>query len=144
MKAVSAASAASGIPEGVAVALPDVTKLTKASVIGQPKPRFNFLFLRSFYTLLKYSPSARRNTVLFALMFLVVVFPHLVRAEDLLASQKTDANDTFGHGSTVEWTLYIAEIIVSVVGYIKTRNPMVFGGMIIVLLITKAFYSLAG
>lgn len=87
----------------------------------------------------------RANLLLMTLAILVFALPHLVRAEDLLASQKGDAKDTFGHGSTVEWGLYIAEIILSIGAYIKVRNPMILvGGIPFLIVITRVFFSLAG
>jgi type IV conjugative transfer system pilin TraA len=129
--------------EGAAVALPE-EKIFQANNIGSLFSRFKFFSLSRFKHSLKNSPNAQRNLIFFALMLAVVIFPHIAGAEDLLKSQKADANDTFGHGSTVEWTLYIAEILVSVAGYIKSRNPMVFAGLIILMLITRAFFTLAG
>jgi type IV conjugative transfer system pilin TraA len=87
----------------------------------------------------------RANVLLMALVILVLALPHLVRAEDLLSSQKQDAKDTFGHGSTVEWGLYIAEIIISIITFIKTRNPALFvGGLAFLIVITRTFFALAG
>lgn len=87
----------------------------------------------------------RANVLLMALAILAFALPHLVRAEDLLSSQKQDAKDTFGHGSTVEWGLYIAEIIISIITFIKTRNPALFvGGLAFLIVITRTFFALAG
>ena len=87
----------------------------------------------------------RANVLLMALVILALALPHLVRAEDLLSSQKQDAKDTFGHGSTVEWGLYIAEIIISIITFIKTRNPAPFvGGLAFLIVITRTFFALAG
>ncbi len=87
----------------------------------------------------------RANVLLMALVILALALPHLVRAEDLLSSQKQDAKDTFGHGSTVEWGLYIAEIIISIITFIKTRNPALFvGGLAFLIVITRTFFALAG
>jgi type IV conjugative transfer system pilin TraA len=134
----------SGKPASVAVALPESGHDRSGNIITRIKNSFSSLSLSGLKSRLRHSPEAQRNLALFALMLAVVIFPHIAGAEDLLKSQKADANDTFGHGSTVEWVLYIAEIIVSVVGYIKTRNPMVFAGLVILILITRAFFSLAG
>ncbi|MCX0502145.1 type IV conjugative transfer system pilin TraA [Erwinia billingiae] len=134
----------SGKPASVAVALPESGPDRSGNIITRIKNSFSSFSLSPLKVSLRQSPAAQRNLALFALMLAVVIFPHIAGAEDLLKSQKADANDTFGHGSTVEWVLYIAEIIVSVVGYIKTRNPMVFAGLVILILITRAFFSLAG
>lgn len=87
----------------------------------------------------------RANVTLIALAMLFFALPHFAGATDLLASQKQDAKDTFGHGSTVEWGLYIGEVILSVAAYIKVRNPMILvGGIPFLIVITKVFFSLAG
>ena len=87
----------------------------------------------------------RANVTLVALAMLFFALPHFAGATDLLATQKQDAKDTFGHGSTVEWGLYIAEIILSVGAYIKVRNPMILvGGIPFLIVITRVFFSLAG
>jgi len=87
----------------------------------------------------------RTNIMLVCLAIVVFALPHLAGATDLLAAQKQDAKDTFGHGSTVEWGMYIAEVIISIGGYIKTRNPMLFvGGLAFLIVITRTFFALAG
>ncbi|KAF6653110.1 conjugal transfer protein TraA [Enterobacteriaceae bacterium EKM102V] len=87
----------------------------------------------------------RTNVMLACLAIAVFTLPHFAGATDLLATQKQDAKDTFGHGSTVEWGLYIAEIILSVGAYIKVRNPMILvGGIPFLIVITRVFFSLAG
>lgn len=134
----------SGKPVNVAVALPDSGLDRSGNIIIRFKKSLGSFSLSGLKNSVRQSPSANYNLALFTLMLAVVFFPHIANAEDLLKSQKADANDTFGHGSTVEWVLYIAEIIVSVVGYIKTRNPMVFAGLVILILITRAFFTLAG
>lgn len=129
--------------EGAAVALP-VENKNQANNIGSLFSRIKLLSLPRFKHSLKNSPGAQRNLIYFALMLTVVVFPHFAGAEDLLKTQKADTTDTFGHGSTVEYMLYVGEIIISIVGFIKSRNPMVFTGMIMVLLATRALFALAG
>jgi type IV conjugative transfer system pilin TraA len=102
---------------------------------------FSGLFLRFFRAIYRH----RANVILIALAVLFFALPHLGYAEDLLVSQKQDAKDTFGHGSTVEWGLYIAEILISGGLYMKTRNPMLFiGGLGFLIVVTRAFFALAG
>lgn len=87
----------------------------------------------------------RANLILIVLAVLFFALPHLGYAEDLLVNQKQDAKDTFGHGSTVEWGLYIAEILLSAGLYMKTRNPMLFiGGLGFLIIVTRSFFALAG
>ncbi|RKT89517.1 type IV conjugative transfer system pilin TraA [Rahnella aquatilis] len=132
----------SGMPEGVAVALPEGGNNLQKGVIGNLPFYFSAFYSHRIKPVISQSPAARRNLIFFALALGVVISPHLGHATDLMATQKADANDTFGHGSTVEWVLYVAEIIVSVTGFIKTRNPMVFAGLIMLILITRAFFAL--
>ncbi|PIJ49693.1 conjugal transfer protein [Erwinia sp. OLMDLW33] len=128
---------------GSAVAMPE-EKQIQAGNIGSFLSRFKLFSFSRIKNSLKNSPAAQRNLIYFALMLTVVVFPHFAGATDLLKTQKDDTTDTFGHGSTVEYMLYVAEIVVSVVAFIKSRNPMVFTGMIVVLLATRALFQLAG
>ncbi|MGC0982800.1 protein TraE [Pantoea agglomerans] len=80
-----------------------------------------------------------------AIYVLNTIIPFSDVPECPVAAQKQDAKDTFGHGSTVEWGFYIGEIIISIGGYIKTRNPMLFvGGLAFLIVITRTFFALAG
>ncbi len=65
--------------------------------------------------------------ILSGVMLLLSAFPQISFAEELLKGQKTDINDTFGHGGTVEWILYVGEFLSCMLLYVKTRNPMVLG-----------------
>ena len=141
MKAVLTDSA---MAEGVAVALPEEGNKHQGGVIGHVKYLFNSFSLTRIKSVIKHSPAAKRQAVFLTLALAAIIFPHFVRAEDLLASQKANANDTFGHGSTVEWYLYVGEILVSVFAYIKARNPMVFGGLLIVMLATRSLFAIIG
>ena len=102
-------------------------------------------FLRQCVRLRRGIYRHRANLILIALAVLFFALPHLGYAEDLLVSQKQDAKDTFGHGSTVEWGLYIAEILISGGLYMKTRNPMLFiGGLGFLIVVKRAFFALDG
>jgi len=119
--------------QGAAGACPALSEAAPQGHIGITRRAFSLLSRH------------RANVLLMALVILVLALPHLVRAEDLLSSQKQDAKDTFGHGSTVEWGLYIAEIIISIITFIKTRNPALFvGGLAFLIVITRTFFALAG
>lgn len=108
---------------------------------GTEAQGFTGIARRAFTLLHRY----RANVLLVCLAIAAFALPHLAGATDLLASQKQDAKDTFGHGSTVEWGLYIGEVILSVAAYIKVRNPMILvGGIPFLIVITKVFFSLAG
>lgn len=121
------------LAEGAAEACPAFRTAALSGFIGT--------LYRSFSLLYRH----RVNVLLIALAVLFFALPHLVRAEDILASQKQDAKDSFGHGSTVEWGLYIAEVIISIGAYIKTRNPMLFvGGLGFLIVVTRTLFALAG
>ncbi|ADU72366.1 type IV conjugative transfer system pilin TraA [Pantoea sp. At-9b] len=121
------------LAEGAAEACPSRRARVPSGIIG--------IVLRAFSVIRRH----RVNVLLIALAVLCFALPHLVRAEDLLSSQKQDAKDTFGHGSTIEWGLYIAEVIISIGAYIKTRNPMLFvGGLGFLIVVTRVLFSLAG
>lgn len=121
------------LAEGAAEACPAFRTAAPSGFIGT--------LYRSFSLLYRH----RVNVLLIVLAVLCFALPHLVRAEDLLSGQKQDAKDTFGHGSTVEWGLYVAEVIISVGAYMKTRNPMIFvGGLAFLIVITRTFFALAG
>ncbi|MDF7662717.1 type IV conjugative transfer system pilin TraA [Erwiniaceae bacterium L1_54_6] len=130
------------LAEGAAEACPSRHAAVPSGVIGTVLRAFSVLRRhRSFHHLYRH----RVNVLLIALAVLFFALPHLVRAEDLLSSQKQDAKDTFGHGSTIEWGLYIAEVIISIGAYIKTRNPMLFvGGLGFLIVVTRVLFSLAG
>ncbi|QKJ89312.1 conjugal transfer protein TraA (plasmid) [Paramixta manurensis] len=130
MKVVTAMPLRSG---GAAEACPEAGEGAQTSFIGASRRILSFISRH------------RTNLLLITLTILCFALPHLVHAEDLLANQKQDAKDTFGHGSTVEWGLYMAEIILSVGAYMKTRNPMLFiGGLAFLIVITRTFFALAG
>lgn len=141
MKAVPTNSA---MAEGVAVALPEGRDNRQGGVIGPISYLFNYFSSSRLISAISRSPTAKRQLLFASLLLAAIIFPHLASAEDLLASQKANANDTFGHGSTVEWYLYVGEILVSVFGYIKSRNPMVFGGLLVVMLATRSLFAIIG
>lgn len=63
---------------------------------------------------------------------------------DLLSSQQQTVQNTFGHGSTLEKWFYFAEIIISLFAYFRVRTPMVFMGLIIVIIFTRIGFGIAG
>lgn len=132
---------ASGKTESVAVALSDVYH----KPLSGKYPSIQQILKGVTHTVCKKVYRHRANVILVALAMLFFALPHFAGATDLLATQKQDAKDTFGHGSTVEWGLYIGEIILSVAAYIKVRNPMILvGGIPFLIVITRVFFSLAG
>lgn len=130
--------------EGAAVALPEENK-TQANYNSSRSSVFKKISNSRFIHSLKTSRKTQGEFIFLALLMVIIgMSPHLAGAEDLLKTQKADTTDTFGHGSTVEYMLYVGEIIISIVGFIKSRNPMVFTGMIMVLLATRGLFALAG
>jgi hypothetical protein len=63
-------------------------------------------------------------------------------ADDPLAlSIKPGITALFGTGSTVSYGIYIGEIILGAVAYIKSKNPMVLVGVPILVLFTHGMFS---
>jgi len=62
---------------------------------------------------------------------------------DLLASQNTTVNSTFGSGSSIIKWFYLAEIIIAIFTYIKVRSPMVFLGLVVVIIFTRIGFAIA-
>lgn len=81
-----------------------------------------------------------------ALLALMAVAPAVANAAgtDLLASGKDDVVSTFGADSLVMMCVIIAEIIVSIGMYIKTKNLMVLMGLAVVIIFTTVGFSFVG
>lgn len=121
------------LAEGAAEACPAFRTAASSLFIGMLRGAFSLIYRH------------RIHLLLLCLVAVFIALPHSGHAQDLLINQKQDAKDTFGHGSTVEWGLYIAEVIVSAGLYMKTRNPMLFvGGLAFLVVITRSFFALAG
>ncbi|EOG5422357.1 type IV conjugative transfer system pilin TraA, partial [Cronobacter sakazakii] len=80
---------------------------------------------------------------LFALL-LLSTHPSFAAGGDLLASQDATVTSTFGHGSSLEKYFYFGEIIMALFTYIRARSPLVFVGLIIVIIFTRVGFALAG
>ncbi|MCS5452321.1 type IV conjugative transfer system pilin TraA [Enterobacter huaxiensis] len=81
-----------------------------------------------------------------ALLALMATAPAVADAAgtDLLASGKDDVVSTFGADSLVMMCVIIAEIIVSIGMYIKTKNLMVLMGLAVVIIFTTVGFSFVG
>ncbi|PWK94362.1 type IV conjugative transfer system pilin TraA [Pantoea allii] len=134
----------SGEPVDVAVALPERPRVRPGNFIQYTASRLKNLPFTQRKTLNKPNPAAMQRTMFFALMLAVVIVPHVASATDLMASQTGDATDTFGLNSTVLRWIYMGEIVMSLVGFIKTRNPLIFVGLVIMLVISRALYGMIG
>jgi len=56
---------------------------------------------------------------------------HTAYAVDYLAASKPDVENTFGASSTFKTYLYLAEIVFATITYIKTKNLLALGGVVI-------------
>jgi type IV conjugative transfer system pilin TraA len=77
------------------------------------------------------------------LISLMVVHPALAAGTDLLASQQTTVNSTFGSDSSLIKWFYIAEIVMGLFIYIKARSPLVFIGIVACIIFTRVAFSIA-
>jgi type IV conjugative transfer system pilin TraA len=76
------------------------------------------------------------------LLMLVTKVAHAT-GTDLLSSQNTTVNSTFGSGSSLIKWFYIAEIVMALFTYIKVRSPLVFVGLVICIIFTRVGFAIA-
>lgn len=74
---------------------------------------------------------------------LLVTHPAFATGTDLLSSQNTTVNSTFGSGSSLVKWFYISEIIIALFTFIKVRSPLVFVGLVICIIFTRVGFSIA-
>ncbi|STO41467.1 type IV conjugative transfer system pilin TraA [Escherichia coli] len=60
----------------------------------------------------------------------------MAHATDLLAGGKNDVKATFGADSFVIMCIYIAEIVIGVATYIRTKNLLILLGLVVVIVFT--------
>jgi len=77
------------------------------------------------------------------LIALMVTHPAFASGSDLLSSQASTVNSTFGSDSSLVKWFYIAEIIMGLFIYIKTRSPLVFVGIVICIIFTRVAFGIA-
>lgn len=77
------------------------------------------------------------------LISLMVAHPVLASGTDLLASQQTTVNSTFGSGSSIIKWFYIGEIIFGAFIYMKTRSPLTFLGVPMLIIATRLGFAIA-
>jgi len=77
------------------------------------------------------------------LIALMVTHPAFASGTDLLSSQNTTVNSTFGSGSSLVKWFYLAEIIMGLFIYIKARSPLVFVGIVMAIIFTRVAFSIA-
>ncbi|WP_323612694.1 type IV conjugative transfer system pilin TraA [Pectobacterium versatile] len=78
-----------------------------------------------------------------ACLALLAAHPVFSATGDLLASQDATVTNTFGSGSSLVRWFYLGEIFMGVFIYMKTRSPLVFVGVPMVILFTRMGFSLA-
>lgn len=74
------------------------------------------------------------------LMLLSAAMPAV--ADDLLASGQQTVTDTFGADSSIAIWIVLAEVIVGVISYIRTKNIMLLFGVAVVVVFTTVGFSL--
>ena len=78
--------------------------------------------------------------LLMLLMLLGAAAPAV--ADDLLASGQQTVTDTFGADSSIAIWIVLAEVIVGVISYIRTKNIMLLFGVAVVVVFTTVGFSL--
>lgn len=71
-------------------------------------------------------------------------FTGLVRAEDLMSAGQATVTDTFGGGSSIAKWIILAEVIVGIITYIKTKNMFMLFGIAVVIVFTTIGFGLVG
>jgi type IV conjugative transfer system pilin TraA len=106
-----------------------------ASLIGKVKQQFDLSRRFTLSGTLKIISAA----------VLALMFTKLAHATgtDLLSSQNSTVTSTFGSDSSLVKWFYIAEIIIGLFLFIKTRSPLVFGGIVFAIIATKVGFSIA-
>ena len=96
--------------------------------------------LKTYERVIEYAPY-----MLGALIVYLIASSPLFAATttDYLSGIKDSAAGSFGEGSTFEHLLYLGEGIAGVYGYIKTKNIMVLGGLIVVMVFTHFGFAMA-
>ena len=81
-----------------------------------------------------------------ALLVAVVAIPQIAHAAatDLFSGQQETVSKTFGASSSVTKWFYIGEVFLGLATYMKTRNPLVFVGIAMVMIFTKVAFGIIG
>ena len=77
------------------------------------------------------------------LIALMVTHPAFASGTDLLVSQNGTVNDTFVSGSSIVKWFYLGEILFGVFIYMKTRSPLTFLGVPLVIIATRIGFAIA-
>lgn len=100
----------------------------------------------------KFARDNKKTIVIVGAAAAAVALPELAQAAntattgttDLLTSQNTTVTNTFGAQSSIVRWVYIAEVFMSLMAYWKVRTPMVFIGLIMVMIFTRIAFGLIG
>ena len=99
------------------------------------KPKINFSFLKS--------KSFIKTAVTLGLLGAAVSAVAAIdpSTQDVFKGQSVAISNTFGSGSTFEYAIYVAEVILGVAGYMKTRNLMALVGLAVVIIFTAVGFG---
>ena len=91
-------------------------------------------------------PAVRRVLALAGVTTAAALMPSLAHATstDLLSPQAATVKTTFGSGSTLVTWFYFAEVVISLMLFIKSRSPLVFIGLIFVIIFTRVAFGIIG
>lgn len=94
-----------------------------------------------------YLCSQKSQLFVLATAIVLMVFSSLLHAADQgqavdhLAGIKPGVKSTFGHGSTFEWLIYIAQAAVCSWRYLSTQNIAWFVGMPLIMVFTYVYLN---
>ncbi|AUQ43894.1 type IV conjugative transfer system pilin TraA [Yersinia ruckeri] len=80
--------------------------------------------------------------VFFLPLFVLLSYTGLVRADDLMAAGQETVTGTFGAGSSIAKWIILAEVIVGIITYIKTKNMFMLFGIAVVIVFTTIGFGL--
>jgi hypothetical protein len=75
---------------------------------------------------------------------LMLICQHVFADEDPLAGTEGSLTATLGSGGTGRKFLYLVEGVVSVAAYIKTKNLLMFGGVVGIAIFLNILFKVAG
>ncbi|WP_080496776.1 type IV conjugative transfer system pilin TraA [Yersinia enterocolitica] len=85
---------------------------------------------------------AKWMMVFFLPLFVLLSYTGLVRADDLMAAGQETVTGTFGAGSSIAKWIILAEVIVGIITYIKTKNMFMLFGIAVVIVFTTIGFGL--
>lgn len=77
-------------------------------------------------------------------LFVMLSYTGIVSADDLMSAGAKTVTDTFGASSAIAKWIILAEVIVGIITYIKTKNMFMLFGIAIVIVFTTIGFGLAG